>query len=61
MNETDRKTKRISLKHDLPIMGSPLKGIFETDNFSINVQTAKKKRNYIISGKQYKSKLYIYI
>lgn len=30
------------LKHDIPIIGSPLKGIFDSDNFSIKVQTVRK-------------------
>lgn len=30
------------LKHDLLIIGSPLNGIFDSDNFSIKEQTARK-------------------
>lgn len=30
------------LKYDIPIIGSPLNGIFDSDNFSIKVQTARK-------------------
>lgn len=30
------------LKQDVPIIGSPLNGIFDSDNFSIKVQTVRK-------------------